>query len=606
MTSVLIVSNLFPPQVVGGAEIVAHRQALALRDRGFNVTIFAGGLPSEGAEPGALDFETVSGLPVYRLTMRSLSPDANFFWEEAASRFRAVFKSAAPDVVHFHNVMGLGANLIPLAKSLGARTVVTLHDHWGFCFKNTRLRNDGALCENAEECAMCLPGIAASHATLPIRLRRDYVAWCLEQADQLLSPSAYLARAYRQVTRGRLQVSILSNGINQDDIDISVLPAGEPVRFVAFGYLGEHKGLPVLIKAAERLALDPDLTGRWTLTIAGHGHLEADLHRAIADGRFGEAVSFVGRLEHDAALSLMKQSHVVVLASSWPENEPVTMLEAIATGTAQLASRIGGNLVLVELDAAGLLFTPGDDEDLAVAMRRLIIEPELAPAFGAYNGRRRHRFAERNTIDRLAELLESPAESRPAAEGPIVLCAGEAPADGVRLMAHHLHRLEDKPGSVRLVWHEWADPSLWRKAALLWLWSPDCEAEAVPVISKALRHGVPVLAPAGSTGLACADRFGARYDSLLDALAWIAAVEQAPSRSGDLAASRMVARKLNAVAPRASFRFSANLDMTGKAQGHDLQRALPGSFRGRPDSGAVGRAPERAGHGGVLRLYALR
>ena len=101
--------------------------------------------------------------------------------------------------MHFHNAMGLGANLIPTAKAAARRCIVTLHDHWGFCFRQTRLRTDGSLCANHEECAGCKQNVMpGNHVALPMRLRRDYVVWCVTQADQLLAPSGYMAYAYTQ------------------------------------------------------------------------------------------------------------------------------------------------------------------------------------------------------------------------------------------------------------------------------------------------------------------------------------------------------------------------------------------------------------------------
>ena len=331
--NILIVANHFPPEAIGGAEVVAHRQALALRERGFQVAVLAGAIPREGFESGSLRVDEVDGLRVYRLAVQSHSPDGNFHWPAAAGRLRAIVDCCGVEIVHFHNVTGLGANLIPEAKSLGCRTIVTLHDHWGFCFKNTRLRDDGELCSNAEECGSCLSTFVQASATIPIRLRRDYIAWCLEQADLLISPSAYLAGAYADAGVIRRRAAVLSNGVNNDAIPVSIVSSDDEVSFVAFAYLGEHKGIPVLLEAAERLAADTELHGRWSLTIAGHGHLEADVRKAAADKRFKGAVRHAGRLEHKDALSLMGQSDVAVLASVWPENEPVTMLEAISTGT---------------------------------------------------------------------------------------------------------------------------------------------------------------------------------------------------------------------------------------------------------------------------------
>jgi glycosyltransferase involved in cell wall biosynthesis len=553
--NILVVANHFPPEAIGGAEVVAHRQALALRQRGFEVTVLAGAIPREGFESGALRVDEVDGLTVYRLAVQSHSPDGNFHWPAAAARLRAIVESCGVDIVHFHNVTGLGANLIAEARSLGCRTVVTLHDHWGFCFKNTRLHADGQVCSNAEDCGSCLSTIVQSATAIPIRLRRDYVAWCLEQADLLISPSAYMADAYEQSGVIRRRATVLSNGVNNDAIPVSIVASDDEVSFVAFAYLGEHKGIPVLLKAAERLAAEPALQGRWSLTIAGHGHLEPEVRQAAADKRFKGALRYAGRLKHEEALALLGESDVAVLASVWPENEPVTMLEAISTGTAQLASRLGGNLELVDEDASGLMFPAGDAKALAAAMRRFILEPGLATSFGAYNAARRERFAERESIDRLEQVLAA-LEPEPDLEEIVVLCVGDAPPADLPLAIQNLYGMEAGDRPIRLVWHEWAGIDLWRQARLVWFWGGDGRLDPT-LLSRALRYGVPVLAPEGSPTLAAAGVMGAPYRSLLEAMAWIASLQDVPSMDGFRARAGSGARLLNAGAARSSFLLSS-------------------------------------------------
>jgi glycosyltransferase involved in cell wall biosynthesis len=520
---VLIVSNMFPPEVIGGAEIVAHRQALALKARGAEVTVLAGGLPRPDFPSDSFVQEDVDGLPVYRLSLRSMDTDANFHSTSAAGRLQSILSTRQPDVVHFHNVTGLGANLIPTARQFGARTVVTLHDHWGFCFKNTRLRNDGQVCQAFEECAACTPSVAVpGGGAVPMRLRRDYVSWCLAQADLLLSPSEYLAEAYAK--GGFAKPSVLSNGVPCAQIPVAPKRPTQELEFAAFGYLGEHKGLLVLLRAAERLAADPDLAGRWTLTIAGQGHLEPALRAQIKADRFGGAVKFVGRLTHSDALAVIARAHVVVLASSWPENQSVTLLEAVASGTAQLASRIGGNAELVSEGESGLLFAPNDDEGLAAAMRRFIIEPGLADAYGRHNAGRRLEFDEQQTVDRLWHFLGGLGQTPLVGDEIIVICAGRDWSTEVALMVHHLHLAEDAGPRIRLIWREWVEPQHWEKAKLLWV-SGDSGRQDLPSVTQALQRGMPILAPRGS---ACAGLVGesvTAYDTLLEALGWIAALQ---------------------------------------------------------------------------------
>ncbi|TXN08121.1 glycosyltransferase family 4 protein [Methylobacterium sp. WL103] len=560
MSRIVVVSNLFPPVVMGGAEIVAHRQATALAAEGHTVAVFAGGYAEGEREPGSLTLESGNDFPIYRLALTSLHPSENFYRPEEERRFLSVLATHQADLVHFHNVAGLGYNLIPAAKAFGARVIVTLHDHGGFCFKNTLLRNDGRLCTDSEDCAVCLPAMGAAEGEiLPIRMRRDYVAWCLSQADQLLSPSAYLAEAFASTQVVSRPVQHLSNGIPTTSIAVETKPAIPPIRFTCFSYLGEHKGIATLLNAAEALAQDPALDGLWQLTIAGHGHLGDGLTQDIAAGRFGTGVQFAGRLPHAEALACLARTHVVVLASHWPENEPVTLLEAIASGTAQIATRIGGNRELVDEDQSGFLVEPGNTTDLADAMRRFIQYPDLVQRFGTHNAQRRVRFDEAHTLDRLKTLYETLPAAAPEADDIVVVCAGRAPSPAfsrkLQMMLGRFHLAEDMDRRVRFVWHAWAGSSVWRQAQLLWLWGETGTAE-LPLVTRALRAGIPVLAPQDSP-LADATKAGSVvgvYASLLEAVGQIAALQDMPGNQPGLScAGTSTARFLNAIAPRASF-----------------------------------------------------
>src|SRR5262245_13291141 len=192
---VLVVSILFPPHVVGGAELVAYRQARELLARGHRVSVFAGWVaPTDQA--GRLEIEERDGLRVWRTPVVSFDPDDNFFTPTIAARLQSVLETEQPDVVHFHNLSGLGFSLVPLVKRRGLTTIVTLHDHSGYCYRATALRPDGSPCGQPEECALACSGTVRPRdvdVALPMRLRRDYVAWALGHADRLISPSAALA-----------------------------------------------------------------------------------------------------------------------------------------------------------------------------------------------------------------------------------------------------------------------------------------------------------------------------------------------------------------------------------------------------------------------------
>ena len=391
---------------------------------------------------------------------------------------------------------------------------------------------------------------------IPMRLRRDYVAWCLSFADHLLSPSSYLMRRYRDAQLVGGSTEHLSNGILEQDRSLPPKPFPKPVRFACFSYLGEHKGIPTLLHAAESLAQDLRLQGSWHLTLAGHGHLAASIKDALSADRFAGAVEFVGRLSHDEAQQLQAVTHVIVLASEWPENEPVTLLEAVQSGTAQIASRLGGNCDLVEDGRSGFLFEPGNAKDLAKVMRQFIETPELAVEFGAYNAGRRESFRQSRTIDRLREIYDSAGHGS-GREDTVVLCVGaqRSPeyARRLNLLLSRFFSVEDRPGVIRFIWSDWADSHVWAFVKLVWFWG-DVDERNLSLVRQAVRNGVPCLMPfdAKATVLTGSGARILQYDTLLEALGFVAALQDVPSLDDD-DRERETNRTIATVSPGASF-----------------------------------------------------
>ncbi|MFZ1507845.1 MAG: glycosyltransferase, partial [Anaerolineae bacterium] len=81
------------------------------------------------------------------------------------------------------------------------------------------------------------------------------------------------------------------------------------------------------------------------------------------------------------------------------ENNPLVIQEAFAAHVPVIASNQGGMAEFVTHEQNGLLFTPGDADSLAAALRRLLLEPDLLPRL------RRQAPAVKTVQAELAELL---------------------------------------------------------------------------------------------------------------------------------------------------------------------------------------------------------
>lgn len=558
MRRILIVSNFFPPDVQGGAEVVAYRQAKQLQAIGNEVVVFAGGILGKERATLPNSVELVSGIKVYRVGLRSLEPDENFFCPSILRRFEALLSTFRPDIVHVHNITGLSLDIISASSDFGAKVMITLHDHWGFCFKNTLLRNSGRVCEDSSSCAVCKPFTKTSQsAELPIRLRRDFVLTLLGYADALISPSKYLAQAYAHAPRKSIKDPIvISNGIDLEPF-LVVQPQREantkidsPLHFSCFSYLGAHKGISTLLDAAEILARDDSISGKWKLSIAGHGYLESKVRGDIKSGRFGNHLTYHGKLSRQDAISLAVESDVTVLASIWPENEPVSLLEAIAAGSAQLASRIGGNLELVEEGTSGLLFEPCNPSDLAHKMRILVADPSLISRMKNYNLSRRGIFSEIKAVNTLVNTYNSPPSARNGVEEIIVACTGGTTPSSIHDILDKIHRFEKHEKQLRFIHVDWMNAALWSKAAALWIWS-EGGADTLKSAARALRGGLPVIAPKdlSISPMLQTDHNSATYSNALEAAGYLIALTELPLDAIKSLTSPMRARVFSVIAP---------------------------------------------------------
>jgi glycosyltransferase involved in cell wall biosynthesis len=124
-------------------------------------------------------------------------------------------------------------------------------------------------------------------------------------------------------------------------------------------------------------------------------------------------VAFLGQVEAAEALRAVESARAVVLASTWYEGFPRTVVEAYSMGVPMIASRIGSLTELVEDGVTGLQADPGSPESLAVALKRVAESDELSLQLGA--GARRayeQRYSPSITTDRLIEIYRCVVERR--------------------------------------------------------------------------------------------------------------------------------------------------------------------------------------------------
>jgi glycosyltransferase involved in cell wall biosynthesis len=146
------------------------------------------------------------------------------------------------------------------------------------------------------------------------------------------------------------------------------------ISLLSVGSLVPRKGYDVLLAALARIADLP-----WSLTIVGdrtrNPATAAEVEASIAALGLASRVTLSGVVSAERLAALYAQADLFVLASRF-EGYGMAFTEAIAHGVPVVGTTAGAIPETVPADA-GVLVPPDDATALAVALRRLVGEPEV-------------------------------------------------------------------------------------------------------------------------------------------------------------------------------------------------------------------------------------
>jgi glycosyltransferase involved in cell wall biosynthesis len=133
----------------------------------------------------------------------------------------------------------------------------------------------------------------------------------------------------------------------------------------------------------------------------GDGPLKNSLEDIAEAGKINN-IEFTGRKNFVECMQLLQYSQFLIIPALCYEGFPMVIREAFACGKPVIASRLGAMAELVENGKTGLLFTPGDPEDLANKIKWMIEHEDACIEMGK-NARK--VFEEKYTAKRNMEIL---------------------------------------------------------------------------------------------------------------------------------------------------------------------------------------------------------
>ena len=330
--------------------------------------------------------------------MHTWNVAARTIWSRQANRdLRRLFRRHRPAVVHFHNTFPLiSPSAYYAARAEGVAVVQTIHNYRLVCPAATLYRDERP-CTDCVGRAFAGPSVV--HGCYRGSRSGSLVVAGMLTTHRLLRTWNRLVHVYIAPSEFARQ-KLIDGGLPGDRIVIKpnfINPdpgAGDHGGdfFLFTGRLAPEKGVRTMLRAWERL------DGSIPLKIAGDGPLRALVSDASGGSR---AIEWLGHRTKDEVVRLMQDARALIVPSEWYEGFPMVIAEAFATGLPVIASDIGGLGELARNSAGGITFRPGDEEDLAAAVRRAWSAPQELRTIGAAA---RRDYEERWTLERSYQM----------------------------------------------------------------------------------------------------------------------------------------------------------------------------------------------------------
>jgi glycosyltransferase involved in cell wall biosynthesis len=185
--------------------------------------------------------------------------------------------------------------------------------------------------------------------------------------------SRWIPRTKLEIVPNGLLLAAPEPGLRSSEREAASAPSVGVV-----GRLIEWKGQETLVRAFPRVRSRFPAAHLYVIgdDPSGSGDYPARLQGLVAHLGLSDAVTFTGWLDDPAPM--LARMDAAVCPSLAPEPFGLVMLEAMALGVPVVASRHGGPVDIIEEGRDGLLFRPGDVEDLAEKIVSLLEDPALS------------------------------------------------------------------------------------------------------------------------------------------------------------------------------------------------------------------------------------
>jgi len=401
--------HCFFPTHYHGTETYTLTLAKGLAALGHEPTVITATPPGEPRQPEFIHEYVWEGIKVISIDKNEM-PYATvrdtYHQPSMKPVHEQILQRLQPDIVHVCHVLHHSTALLHVTSQMNLPTIATFTDFFSFCYTNILQAVDGTLCNGPNatrsNCVACHLKIltaydpvvrAVAHPRLVSYTSRFIASlsrlagdgfrtpWfrphdLIDRPELLadactayrlaIAPTKFLKTAYdKNGFDVPFLVSHFGIDINRDPKKSAPIESGH-VRLGFIGQMKPHKGAHLLIEAL-RVASRSNLS----LTIWGSRADDPRYYEQLKAASTGLPIRFAGTFPVSEAARVFSDIDFLVIPSTWYENSPLIMLQALATHTPVVVSDVPGMTEFVQHGRNGFHFPRGDTVALTELLCRI-------------------------------------------------------------------------------------------------------------------------------------------------------------------------------------------------------------------------------------------
>jgi len=419
---ILLTVHQFFPRHIHGTERYTLDLAKALASLGHDIVVLTRNHHQEDScdcDWNEYVFDGIRVLAIDLVTHARPGFESSFEREDLDAVYADILCQERPDIIHCCHLLYLGANFVSLAVRTRVPVFMSFTDFFGICWTNRLQKFHSGVCSGPDNDALnCIQdvlrtvekpfghwlmnlaykvvvrsqwgvrflrvsadrGWLRSTAVLEpmrgIEKRRGCITSHYRNATQYIAATSYLRNSYIRAGYPEEKVTLMHFGIAQPTSSeakelrqryVTLSVSDRPMVIGFIGQIAKHKGLLDLLEAFKLAAIPNSAL-----------HLFGDLKQDPKFSRIVEGlverqpgVKLLGTFPGGQVYQKLAGIDVIVIPSTWAENSPLILLNALASRTMVVVTNVEGMADLISEGVNGRLVPVNAPTALAAVLTSL-------------------------------------------------------------------------------------------------------------------------------------------------------------------------------------------------------------------------------------------